>query len=158
MISTGCTFFSSGVYASEEGEWDTTSRSRLLPLSQHATTVISWLDRLAYSLSALQPRIHVLHLLHVHLHVPTRNSIPTGAHQNNVTRPYSETVSIMKVSTRLLRGGLDFSNTREAYRSKTFRELLRHFLVYKVFSYTPVVENSQKVNSQSSTLSLSILC
>ena len=53
----------------------------------------------------------------------------------------------MKVSARLLRGGgLDFSNTREAYRSKTFGELFRHYLVYKVFSYTSVVENSQRVS------------
>ena len=56
----------------------------------------------------------------------------------------------MKISVRLLRsvksnGGLDFSNTREAYRSKTFGELLRHYLVYKVFAYKLVVESSQRV-------------
>ena len=57
-------------------------------------------------------------------------------------------MNIMKVSVRLLRsgGGLDFSNTREAYRSKTLGELLRHYLVYQVFSYTSVVENSQRVS------------
>ena len=41
---------------------------------------------------------------------------------------------------------LDFSNTREAYRSKTFLELLRHYAVFKVFSYQLLVDNNKLVS------------
>jgi len=46
---------------------------------------------------------------------------------------------------------LDFSNTEEAFRSKKFSELLRHYLVYWSFSFNKLVDSSQKVCCQSST-------
>lgn len=62
-------------------------------------------------------------------------------------------VEAMKGVRRLLsnvsrNSSLDFSNTKEAYRSKSFAQLLRHYLVYKVFAYTSVVENSQRVSER----------
>ena len=41
---------------------------------------------------------------------------------------------------------LDFSNTKEAFRSKRFSELLRHYLVYRSFSFNRLVDNSQMVH------------
>lgn len=41
---------------------------------------------------------------------------------------------------------VDFSNTREAYQSKSVRQLLRHYLVYRIFAYTRIVDNSEKVS------------
>lgn len=46
---------------------------------------------------------------------------------------------------------LDFSNTEEAFRSKKFSELLRHYLLYRSFSFNKLVDSSQKVCCQSST-------
>lgn len=40
---------------------------------------------------------------------------------------------------------LDFSNTKEAYQSKSFREVLRHYVVFKSLSYDRLVDNSEKV-------------
>ena len=39
----------------------------------------------------------------------------------------------------------DFSDTGMAYRSRTFRELLRHYFVYKLFSYESLVDSTPKV-------------
>jgi len=41
---------------------------------------------------------------------------------------------------------LDFGNTQEAYRSKTFVELLRHYAVFKIFSYQLLVDNNKLVS------------
>lgn len=40
---------------------------------------------------------------------------------------------------------LDFSNTKEAYQSKSFREVLRHYVVFKSLSYDRLVDSSEKV-------------
>lgn len=41
---------------------------------------------------------------------------------------------------------LDFSNTKEAYRSKSFYELLRHYFVFKALSYQRLVDNNKTVS------------
>ena len=40
---------------------------------------------------------------------------------------------------------LDFGNTKEAYRSKTFSELLRNYVVFKIFSFKILVDNNKTV-------------
>lgn len=40
---------------------------------------------------------------------------------------------------------MDFGNTKEAYRSKKFSELLRHYLVLQVFSFKYLVDNNKTV-------------
>lgn len=40
---------------------------------------------------------------------------------------------------------LDFNNTKEAFRSKSFREVLRHWIVFKMLSFDTLVEHSQGV-------------
>ena len=39
----------------------------------------------------------------------------------------------------------DFSNTKQAFQSKRLSDLLRAYVVYKMFSYTSLVNNSDKV-------------
>ena len=41
---------------------------------------------------------------------------------------------------------VDFSNTEKAYHFKSFGELLRHYLVYKLFSVDILVRNSNRVS------------
>ena len=40
----------------------------------------------------------------------------------------------------------DFGDSREAYRSKSFSELLRHYIVFKVFTFKPLVDNNKTVS------------
>lgn len=42
----------------------------------------------------------------------------------------------------------DFEDTREAYRSKSFSELLRHYAVFKLFTITPLVNNNKQVSTE----------
>lgn len=39
-----------------------------------------------------------------------------------------------------------FGDTREAYRSKSFSELLRHYVVFKAFSFRYLVDNNKRVS------------
>lgn len=41
---------------------------------------------------------------------------------------------------------LDFGNTKEAYRSKSFSELLRHYVVFKAFTFKSLVDNNKAVS------------
>ena len=41
---------------------------------------------------------------------------------------------------------LDFGNTKEAYKSKTFYELLRHYVVFKALSYQRLVDRNKEVS------------
>ena len=43
---------------------------------------------------------------------------------------------------------IDFSNIQKAFRSKTTGELARHYLVYKLFSYDVLVNNSNTVSTR----------
>ncbi len=40
---------------------------------------------------------------------------------------------------------VDFTDTQKAYGLKSFSELLRHYVVYKLFSVTSIVRHSDKV-------------
>lgn len=40
----------------------------------------------------------------------------------------------------------DFGDTREAYRSKSFSELLRHYVVFKAFTFKSLVHNNKSVS------------
>ena len=40
---------------------------------------------------------------------------------------------------------VDFEDTVKAYRSKTTRELLRHFVVFSAFKYNGIINRSHKV-------------
>ena len=40
---------------------------------------------------------------------------------------------------------LDFSDTKEAFKSVSTRELWQHYLVFKIFSYEWLVDRSQEV-------------
>lgn len=50
------------------------------------------------------------------------------------------------VSTLPRRGRIDFTNTKEAFKTKSFSDLLRQFLVYNVFTIDALVNNSDKVS------------
>lgn len=39
-----------------------------------------------------------------------------------------------------------FGDTKEAYRSKTFSELLRHYAVFKTFTFKYLVDNNKSVS------------
>lgn len=41
---------------------------------------------------------------------------------------------------------LDFSNTEAAYRDRSFKEVVRTYLVYKSFTFNALVKNAQKVS------------
>ena len=60
-------------------------------------------------------------------------------------RPYTSAAQENKDGGK--RPTLDFSNTVEAFRSKSMAELLRHYFVYKSFTFNTLVDNSQKVSS-----------
>lgn len=40
----------------------------------------------------------------------------------------------------------DFGDTREAYRSKSLSEMLRHYVVFKAFTFKPLVDNNKLVS------------
>lgn len=58
-------------------------------------------------------------------------------------RPYTSAAREHKDGKK--RPTLDFSNTVEAFRSKSMTELLRHYFVFKSFTFNTLVDNSQKV-------------
>ena len=64
-------------------------------------------------------------------------------------RPYTSAAQDNKDGEK--RPRLDFSNTAEAFHSKSTAELLRHYLVYKSLTFNSLVDNSQKVWLVSST-------
>ena len=41
---------------------------------------------------------------------------------------------------------LDFEDTRAAYRSMSFSELFRHYVVFKTFTYKSLVDNNKAVS------------
>jgi hypothetical protein len=41
---------------------------------------------------------------------------------------------------------LNFEDTREAYRSMSFSELFRHYVVFKAFTYKSLVDNNKSVS------------
>lgn len=46
----------------------------------------------------------------------------------------------------------EFGNTREAYRSKSFFELLRQYVVFKAFTYQYLVDNNKSVSVQAACI------
>ncbi len=70
---------------------------------------------------------------------------------NHVGRvaPFTSTTSLADTPTTARDGQkrpLDFNDTREAYRSKSHFELLRHYAVFKLFSYQTLVDNNKLVS------------
>ena len=63
-------------------------------------------------------------------------------------RCWSSSSSSSSEPARLRRVSVDFSNTKDAFRSKTFSDMLRHYVVYKAFSYDSLVDNAHKVKIQ----------
>lgn len=43
-------------------------------------------------------------------------------------------------------GALDFGDTREAYRSRSFSELFRHYVVFKAFTFEYLVDHNKGVS------------
>ncbi len=41
---------------------------------------------------------------------------------------------------------VDFTDTKKAYHLKSFSELLRHYLLYKIFGFKSLVRHSNKVS------------
>ena len=78
-----------------------------------------------------------------------RRVIPLGCRSNRPGAGSATTPAATPASTTATsqdREQLDFGNTREAYKSKTFLELLRHYAVFKLFSYQVLVENNEQVS------------
>ncbi len=72
-------------------------------------------------------------LTHLHSRVYTSSALPPSppSHRNESSEAHTPL--------------LDFSNTEAAYRTKTFKEILRAFFVYHTFSFNTLVTHSQKV-------------
>ena len=47
----------------------------------------------------------------------------------------------------------DFNDTKKAFRSKSTKELLRSYFVFKAFSFKRIVDNSDKVSRSVSVIS-----
>ena len=73
-----------------------------------------------------------------------------------VGRSLRQAMSLLRTSTAGLRqyrqyGNAppptpDFTNTAEAFKTKTTKEVLRSYLVYKMFTFEGIVSRSQKVS------------
>lgn len=58
---------------------------------------------------------------------------------------YLPLLSCKAKSTMSRIGRLDFTNTKEAFKTKSTSDLLRQFVVYKAFTFDLLVNNSDKV-------------
>lgn len=79
----------------------------------------------------------------------TRRLQPLVLRHGNVTTVHP-LVPFVGHTTRTLANQPDFSDTKQAFQSKRLSDLFRAYVVYKVFSYSTIVDSSDKVHSTSS--------